>query len=190
MQPYSLRSKKESTMRALPKPLIAAAVITAILGTLAHFAFDLSGQNRLVGLVSATNESTWEHMKLLFFPMLLTSILLTWRLRADYPCILPSLLIGNFVGTFLIPVLFYTYSGILGRRIDAINIAIYYICVIAAFYIAFRLASRPCSDDLTRTLLLLTFVMILLFFMFSYYPPELGIFADPQKKITSLSNHR
>lgn len=164
--------------------IIAGAIITALLGTLAHFAYEWSGNNRLIGLITAVNESTWEHMKLLFFPMLLVSIVLVLCLKEDYPCILPALLFGNLFGTFLIPVLFYTYSGILGQSIDVINISIYYICVIAAFYTAYRLTLRGCSEECTNLLLLITFVMVLLFFIFTYYPPEIGIFENPEKKLT------
>ena len=175
--------------RALKKKLIIniliGAIITAILGTLAHFAYEWSGNNRLIGLITAVNESTWEHMKLLFFPMLLVSIILVLRLKEDYPCILPALLAGNLVGTFLIPVLFYTYSGILGKNISVIDISIYYICVIAAFYTAYRLTLKDCSEECTNLLLLITFVMILLFFIFTYYPPEIGIFDNPERKLKS-----
>lgn len=166
-------------------PIIVGAVITAILGTLAHFAYEWSGNNHLVGLVTAVNESTWEHMKLLFFPMLLVNVFLVLLVKEDYPCILPVLLTGTLLGTFLIPVLFYTYSGILGQSIDAINISIYYICVIAAFYIAYRLAEKDCSKECTNLLLIVTFVMVLLFFIFTYYPPELGIFDNPEQKLKS-----
>lgn len=165
--------------------IIIGAIITAILGTLAHFAYEWSGNMRLVGLITAVNESTWEHMKLLFFPMLLVGIFLVWYLGNDYPCILPALLAGNLIGTFLIPVLFYTYSGILSQTVDAVNIAIYYICVIAAFYAAYKLAQKECTSEHTYLLFLLTFVMVLLFFIFTYYPPELGIFEDPERKLKS-----
>jgi hypothetical protein len=53
---------------------IAAAVACTLLGTLLHFAYDFSGQNFVVGLFSAINESTWEHLKLLFMPFLLTLV--------------------------------------------------------------------------------------------------------------------
>ena len=39
----------------------------SILGVLLHFTYEWSDDNRIVGLFSAVNESTWEHLKLLFF---------------------------------------------------------------------------------------------------------------------------
>ena len=49
-------------------------VFTSALGTLLHFLYDLTGENVAVSFFSAVNESTWEHMKLLFFPMFLFSL--------------------------------------------------------------------------------------------------------------------
>ena len=39
------------------------------LGTLLHFVYDWSWQNQIIGAFSAVNESTWEHLKLIFFPI-------------------------------------------------------------------------------------------------------------------------
>ena len=43
----------------------------AVLGTLAHFMYRWSGGALLAGVFCAVNESVWEHMKLLFFPVFL-----------------------------------------------------------------------------------------------------------------------
>ena len=43
----------------------------SIVGTLWHFIYRWTGNNRLVALVCPVNESPWEHLKLLWFPFLL-----------------------------------------------------------------------------------------------------------------------
>ncbi len=50
---------------------LSGILFTSILGTLSHFLYGWSGSRVLVGLFAPVNESVWEHMKLLFFPMLL-----------------------------------------------------------------------------------------------------------------------
>lgn len=42
-----------------------------MLGTFLHFLFDLRGQSVIAALFLAVNESIWEHMKLMYYPMLL-----------------------------------------------------------------------------------------------------------------------
>ena len=85
----------------------------SITGTLAHFLYDFSDQNCIVGLFTPVNESTWEHMKLIFFPMLLYSLFTISKLHEQYPCVKNGLFIGMIIGTFLIPILFYAYTSVL-----------------------------------------------------------------------------
>ena len=58
---------------SLKKNIIAFVIIGA-LGTLGHFLYEWSGDNRLVGYFFSVNESTWEHLKLLFFPTVIYSV--------------------------------------------------------------------------------------------------------------------
>ena len=104
-------------MKNLKSALIIGTIFVLITGTLSHFVYDWSGQNFIVGFFSPVNESTWEHMKLSFFPMLLFSVYLAAMLKGKYPCIISASACGILLATFLIPVLFYTYV-VDGREYD------------------------------------------------------------------------
>ena len=119
---------------------IGGILFTSLLGTLSHFIYEWSGENWLAGLFTPVNESTWEHMKLLFFPMLLYGIFALPRLKDDYPCISFGYPLGILAGTFAIPILFYTYYGILGRNHTAADILIFYLSVAAGFAAAYMLS--------------------------------------------------
>ena len=54
---------------------IVSTIFIMILGTLLHFTYKWSNNNVIVGTFSAINESTWEHLKLIFFPMLIILII-------------------------------------------------------------------------------------------------------------------
>lgn len=167
------------TNRSVRYYLIAGLVFTAVLGTLSHFFYNWSGNNRLVALFSPVNESTWEHMKLVFFPVLLWALFLPPSIRKDFPALRPALLAGGLTGTLLIPALFYTYSGILGRNVTFLDIAIFFIGIAAAFFIAGRMKS---SDGIYRrrnVIYALTILMTLAFFVFTFYPPDIGLFREP-----------
>jgi hypothetical protein len=163
----------------LKRAFIIGALAVAILGTLCHFVYDWTGQNRLVGLFVPVNESTWEHMKLLFFPMLLATWILTLRLREEYPTVLSGMLAGTLIGTAMIPVLFYTYTGILGFHISAVDIAIFYICLVLGFWTAYRLTSSGKVQDWLGLCVCLTLAMAAAFLLFTFHPLSLGIFAEP-----------
>ncbi|MDO5146760.1 MAG: DUF6512 family protein [Eubacteriales bacterium] len=166
-------------MQPLKRYYITGLAGLWILGFVLHFVYDWSGQNKLLGLFVPVNESTWEHMKLLFFPMLFFSAIMHQRFSGEFPCIVPALFCGTLAGTFLIPTLFYTYSGILGKNLFPLDIAVFLCSTAAAVFTAYRLTlscrARPC-----RTLLFFSMAVLLAaFFLFTYRAPDLGLFANP-----------
>ena len=100
--------------------------VTSLGGTILHFLYDWLGKAIWIAGFSGVNESTWEHMKLLFWPMFLYAIVQSFffRERKDFWCVK---LKGIFLGLALIPILFYTYNGVIGKSPDWINIAIFFI---------------------------------------------------------------
>ena len=160
------------------KVIIIAAIFVSVLGMLFHFIYDWSGQNTFVGLFAPVNESIWEHMKLLFFPMLITSGFVCYLLREQLPGLSSSFPAGLLTGIWLIPVFFYSYRGILGFGYPAIDISTFYLSVILAFIIVYRCAA---SDRLSHWKWVLIALIILTaagFFLFTYDPPSLGIFIN------------
>ena len=148
-------------------------------GTILHFLYDWAGGSILVSPFSGVNESTWEHMKLLFWPLFLFALVqqLFFRDQKNYWCVkLAEILLG----LILIPVLFYTYNGIFGKSPDWINIAIFFISDAAAYiYEAFRLHSKKPSCQSPKSAIAVLGVIALLFVLFTFRTPEIGIFKDP-----------
>lgn len=163
-------------MNKLKRYAIAGAIFVIITGTLSHFVYVWSGQNFILGFFFSVNESTWEHMKLCFFPMLIYSLFMNKRLKDNFPCVTSSLRSGILLGTFLIPVIFYTYSGILGRNYVPLDIAVFVISVILAFCAVYRLTLSCKMDSCTSCLRIFVFVIAVLFFAFTYSPPDIGLF--------------
>lgn len=158
---------------------LSGFAVTALGGTLLHFLYDWLGKSIWIAPFSGVNESTFEHMKLLFWPMLLFAFLQSFffREREDFWCIKAS---GILLGLTLIPILYYTYNGVIGKSPDFINIAIFFLSAAAAFlYEAVRLWKKPtaCMSK-TRAISLLILVG-LLFVIFTFFTPKLEIFRDP-----------
>ena len=53
---------------------MAGLFAALLLGNTLHFVYDWTGQARWAAYLAATNESTWEHMKLLAVPWVLWTI--------------------------------------------------------------------------------------------------------------------
>ena len=165
-------------MKSLKRFCVIGAVITTILGVISHFVYEWSGNNFFVGLFFSVNESTWEHMKLLFFPMFSYALFAGKKIEEEYPCVYNSMFTGILAGLALIPTLFYTYTGILGFSVDWVNIALYIVSVLAAYYMVYRVAEK-CTIGDSKILRYVMYALLLAFMIFSVYPPKLGIFVSP-----------
>lgn len=173
-------------MNKLKRYIIAGIIFVLITGTISHFIYEWSGNNFILGFFFPVSESTWEHMKLCFFPMLIYSLFMSKRLKADYPCVTSSLLFGILLGTFFIPVLFYTYTGILGRNFLPLDIAVFLLSVILAFITVYRLTLSCKMSSCSLWLSLSVLVMIICFVIFTYMPPNIGIFMAVSSILIAL----
>ena len=105
---------------------LAGFLFTGALGTALHFVYDWSGRAPAAAVFSAVNESTWEHMKLLFVPVFLFSVIQMGFLGRDCPHLLWCRALSALAGLALIPVLFYTYTGVLGYHVVWADIAVFF----------------------------------------------------------------
>ena len=153
--------------------------VTSLGGTLLHFLYDWLGEALWIAPFSGVNESTWEHMKLLFWPMLLYAVVQSrfFQEREDFLCVK---LRGILLGLGLIPVLFYTYNGVIGASPDFINIIIFFVSAAVAYLYETRLFHREtlrCRSPRLAAALLAA--LAIAFVLFTFLTPEIGIFKDP-----------
>ena len=147
-------------------------------GTLLHFLYDWT-ESIFVATFSGVNESTWEHMKLLFWPMLIFAAIqsIFFRERRDFWCIK---LRGTLLGLFCIPLLFYLYNGIIGKSPDWVNITIFFIATAAAYIYENRLLLSEASIcNSPRVSISVMLVIAFLFVLFTFVTPRINIFIDP-----------
>ena len=166
-------------MKHLKRYTIIGIVFVLITGTLAHSLYSWTGSNYIAGLFAPVNESIWEHMKLLFFPMLLYSIFLIFRFNKTYPCIMSALSFGILTGTILIPVLYYAYTFVLGKNIFILDIGTFLLSILIAFWLSYKLTLSCRLEPYTILLCCLVCVLIICFLLFTYNPPDAKIFKDP-----------
>ena len=153
--------------------------VASLGGTLLHFLYDWLGGAVWVAPFSGVNESTWEHMKLLFWPMLLYAVAQSFffRDRKDFWCVK---LRGSLLGLGLIPIIFYTYNGVVGKSPDWLNIAIFFVSAAGAYICETRLfekGSVTCARPKWAVAAL--GALAVAFVVFTFLTPEIGLFRDP-----------
>ena len=165
--------------KSIGRQNLAGFTVTAIGGTLLHFLYDWLGESVWIAPFSGVNESTWEHMKLMFWPMLFFALIQSrnFRDRKDFWCIK---LRGVLLGMSIIPIIFYTYNGAVGRSPDWLNITIFFISTAIAYIYETRLFNsekiKNCNKQLAIAILC---IIALMFTVFTFKTPEIGIFKDP-----------
>ena len=91
---------------------IVSAIFVCILGILLHFTYEFFGENIFIASFSAVNESVWEHLKLLFFPLLFTTIIGYFYIGKKAPSFLCSKTLGIITSMLFIIIFFYTYTDL------------------------------------------------------------------------------
>ena len=152
--------------------------VTALLGTVLHFLYEWLGGAAWIAPFSGVNESTWEHMKLLFWPMLLYAVAqgLFFRDYKDFWCVKIK---GTLLGLGLIPAIFYLYNGIIGKSPDFVNIAIFFLSAAAAYAYESYLFNK--KGPYCKSLLAIAAFCIIgaAFVIFTFVTPNIAIFMDP-----------
>lgn len=160
------------------KFIIFSGIFVMILGTLLHFTYEWSGNNQFIASFSAVNESTWEHLKLLFFPMLLTTIIGFFYLEKSCPNYWCARLFGILTAILFTIVFFYTYTGIIGTNFAFVDISIFFVAVILGELVSYKVLVS--SIDCNSSVALVGIILLLAcFIIFTYFTPEIGLFKDP-----------
>ena len=165
--------------RNLSRWQIAGFALTALGGTLLHFLYDWTSESVLIAPFSAVNESTWEHMKLLFFPLFLFALIQSrfFKEYKNFWCVKSA---GIVTGLVLIPVLFYTYNGVFGKSPGWVNIAIFFVAAAVAFLLETWLFKKG-GLRWKRTWLALGIICLIgvMFAVFTFATPQIPVFQDP-----------
>lgn len=155
-------------------------VIACILGTIFHFIYEWSGYAPVAGIFFPVNESTWEHLKLIFFPIMILSVIEFFALNAQYKNFICIKFLSSLLAMAITIVLFYTYTGVYGKNSDVINIFIYLVSMAAAYLFSFRSLKRNILCHVPSPARYWGFIiMTLLFTFFTLFPPNIGLFISP-----------
>lgn len=159
---------------------IIGFIFTIFIGTIFHYIYEWSGQNEVVALFSAVNESVWEHLKLLFFPALIYAIFEYILYGKNYKNFICAKFISVILGMTFIISAFYIYTGIIGNHIIFIDIIIFIIAVLITYRFSYKAINNDKSYSKNRLIACSIGIMffIAIFFTFTFNPPKINLFLD------------
>lgn len=156
---------------------IIAALFAIFAGSALHFVFAAFGYNSIVGAFAAVNESTWEHTKLAFVPILVFALFQYPFVKKEVKNYFTIKAKELYLAVILIPVIFYTYTGIIGHHYLFADILTFMVAVIAAKILAYiHLFNKTKGSQIFPIVLI---VLLGIFFIYAtYYPPKIQLFLD------------
>ena len=167
---------------------IGSFFFIGLIGAALHFTFEMSNFSSMeVAYFSAVNESTWEHLKMVFFPGLVFALIQYTYVRD----VVNNYIIAKVAGLFLMPLViavgWYIYAPILGRSYFPADLFLFYLAVFIGQVVSYRLLTRPPLDKKYTQIAIVTFfVLFAAFSTFTFYPPKIFLFEHLDLKNTGL----
>lgn len=157
------------------KEFVILSIVMLILGTSMHFAHHLPFFNHFLGYIFPVNESVWEHMKMIFYPALLTALYLLFT-RKDAGLISGPIAAG-ILGLPFAQALFYLYWIFTGHSLLALDIVCYIIEIAAVMWLGKWINERGFLKKYWPLFAVFAAGMLILLGVLTYHVPDM-IFFD------------
>lgn len=156
----------------------SAILFICLLGVFNHFLYHWSGNHPVVAAFTPVNESIWEHLKLLFFPLMFYTFVEFVFYGRNIKGFLLSRFLGVLCGMILISVGFYAYTFLLGRDLLVLDILLFVISVVISVKIGTkRIENKSDAYEFRNLSGIILFVGVTALFVgFTFYPPNAPLF--------------
>lgn len=157
---------------------IWGVIVSIIVGSFFHFIFDWSRHNSVVAIFAAVNESTWEHLKLAFWPTFIFAAIewFIWgRAKANF-CL--ASLAKLAISSFIIIILFYGWLLFFPDNLIW-DISIFVVAIIVAYFVSCQILRKEKGFKLESISTALIIAFVVIFSLFSYFPPKIFLMRDP-----------
>ena len=161
------------------KDKIVAIVLMIVFGACMHFVLDVlpsGGITVFLGNFFPVNETSWEHMKMMWFPLLAVGIIFSFKtgnrgyFASFVVCAVMAMLMN--LGAFS------TYQSFLGRTILIVDILIYVSSMLVGALLACELSQKKWVQKLLPLWVALAVVITVGIIWLTYYPGKGYVFLD------------
>lgn len=170
------------------KIILISIPVLFILGSVLHFAYDYSKQNKIVGLFTPVNESVFEHSKLLLTPLLLFWLISIAFLKGDinYNIYFTSVLVSIVVSIITMISFYYTYSGVIGKNSEILNILDLLISIVVGQLVASHIYTYSNGFPLIVSIFLIIIILISFIYL-TFSPLKIPLFYDQKSKTYGIN---
>lgn len=167
---------------------IGGFLFIGFIGAALHFTFEMSNySSTVVAYFSAVNESTWEHLKMVFFPGLVFALIQYTYVRDVVNNYIIAKVAGLVIMPLVITVGWYIYAPIVGRSYYPADLVLFYLAVLLGQVASYKLLTRaPLEKKYTQYAIGVFLVMFVAFSTFTFFPPNIFLFEHLDLKNTGL----
>ena len=168
---------------------IISSIVIALVGTLAHFLYDLTNHNKFIGLFTAVNESTWEHIKIALTPILLCG-LYDGFVYGENPNYFLAKFVSLITPIIVIPCIFYGYKAISKKPILFVDILTFYAVIFLSQFLFKTIIEAPAIPYVCGYLSTIgVFVIFGAYATLTFMPLKMFLFKDPISKKYGVEAH-
>ena len=161
-------------MEKSSKKFILCYLAAAALGVLLHFLFAWF-PNPVLALISPVRESVWEHVKLIYFPLLAASLYMgrggSGTGRAPW-------LLSMAAACAVIPSVGYVYHIIFRGEAGIVDLILYLFALALGFLLPGTLWTLCGRPGMEKAAWVLTALLGAFIVWFTFFPPDAALFAD------------
>lgn len=173
-------------------PLLLSFLFCAIIGTLSHFVYSWSGNATCLAPFVPIDESVFEHLKMLMYPVIVTTLIEAIIRKKHLASILGARSIGIASGCVGLTCFFFLYTGFSPQRsVVWIDIVSYYV-FLGFIYLISELLERKWSGNKAFEWVgfVLLLALVALFSFYIYYKPDALLFNDYSQTSASFASIR
>ena len=158
------------------KELIIISILVVCLGTSMHFVHHLSCFNHFMGYIFPIVETVWEHMKMIFYPMLLLGIYLSIS-RKDISQISGPIIAG-ITGFPICQAAFYSYWIFTKTSILWVDMITYIVLMIGLIFGANQLNKNNNVRQLWPVCIFAAIAVAIIVGYLTYHPADMIFFEE------------
>jgi hypothetical protein len=167
---------------------IISSLFVIGIGTLNHFMYDWF-PFPLVGIFTPVNESIFEHLKLVFYPFLITIIIRFFFInKKDY---FVKAAVSSIAGIITIPILYYLIKLFVNPT-AIVNIIIFILACLIQEFCFYKLINKESTDYYIKNPegVIVILSISLAFSVLTFNPPKIELFLDPSTKTYGIYNEK
>lgn len=171
------------------KRFVLGCITLISLGFVFHFLYDLLGKSKYIAVFFPVNESVWEHMKLLFLPVVIWMFIERFVINRKIKSLNDAIrAVALVICLLILPMTFYLCKSGFGVANVFVDIGIFILDCILFQALVYLMEERGILQIRSKTLgIVVLSVISLLFALFTFFPPHIPLFFDSAHSLYGMT---